>query len=156
LDYRAAALRDIIDRVGLSHLKDWRKRPGLQAAYRLTVLYVEGQARNSVATLQTPMQGECILEVVYEGLFQHKPIRHPIPDGRYDAFFAALRQAGFDDLRDQSISMLGARTLWLLERLVGSFYKSVILSPHRAEKPYTLIVNAVDAYLPESIREVLP
>jgi hypothetical protein len=147
-------LRDIAHQTGLQSLVEIARQPGMKAVYRIIVRYADRQTHNSVATLRHVILETPVLEVVYQGLFDHKPLTHTIDLQRFEAFMSVLQNTRFDRLPDQPNLPFYGVELWLVERAVGGFYKSVILSPNQQDVPYTSIVNAVDAYLPEAVRKV--
>lgn len=144
----------IAERIGLPSIRQLSTKPECITIYRITVYSVNRQLRNSVATLVHARLQKLMLEVVYEGLFQHKPLRYEILQERFSAFVQATRRANFDKLQDQRNLPLHSPILWLLERASGGYYKTVLFTPQIPEKPYSILVNAIDDYLPESIREV--
>jgi hypothetical protein len=150
----AYTLREIADQTGLSPLKHIARQPGLKAAYRVTVRYPDRRAHNSVATLRYSSVESIGLEVVYQQLFRHKPLAYEVSPIRYQAFVAAFQKAGFDHLPDQPKVPFYGVDLWLVERAAGTFIKSVILAPQKADEPHLAIVNAVRDYLPEAVREI--
>jgi hypothetical protein len=128
----------------------------MKVLYRVIAYYLDGRARHSVATLYGERgTTEFRLEVVYEGVNQHKPIQHTVSSAHYDALAAAFLRANFDKLADQDITIKRLKTLWMVERAAGIFHHSILLTPQQPELPYSIIVNALDSYLPEAIREVL-
>lgn len=154
MEHHAHALREIAESVGLEPVQQIARQPGIKGVYRVTVRFVEGQARNSAATLCRFVVGDTVLAVVYQGMFHHKPLTHPIPSPRYEAFETALQQVGFDRMSDQpNVPFYGA-DLWLVERAAGSFLKSVICAPRTALNPHVAVVQAVQYYLPEAVRQV--
>lgn len=150
----AAILRDIAERAGLPPLVKLARQPGVKTIYRVTVHYDRQRACNSAATLCCWKGRNPVLEVIYQGRFHHKPITHPITEAHCEAFGSVLQKVNFDHLPDQPQLVLYGIDLWLVERAAGGFNKSVILSPNRPDVPYSSIVNAVDAYLPEAVREI--
>lgn len=150
----APTLRAIIEHAGVEPLADIAARPGVRAVYRLTAHYHDGRARDSVSTLVYRTGRGVQLETVIRVTFGGKPLVHPIPLGRYERLVAALHAVRFDDLADQpGLPPYGA-DLWLLERAAGSFSKSLILAPDRAEGAHLALVNALRTDLPEALREV--
>lgn len=152
--YHAAPLRAVAEFVGLPEIAKIALEPGVKSVYRVTVNHPDGDGRNSVATVRNALIDNMKMEIVYQGLFDHKPIKHISDDEKYAAFEALLRKVRFDNLPDQPGIALYGETLWLLERAAGSFYKSVILSPTKAEAVYGEIVNAIRDNFPEAVRGV--
>ena len=154
MEYRVAIFRTVIENAGLPDLRQLGADNHCKAAYRITVYHNTSSKRNSIATLSKTWQNEIWLEVVYERMFNHKPLRHEINQTTYESFIQAFTKARFDKLTDQKDFTLYSNTLWFVERVAGMFYHSVILSPQKPEMPYTILLNAIDDYLPEAIREV--
>lgn len=150
---RARALQELIQRLDLPSLREIARQAGIQSALRVTCYYRDGAAFNSCATLRCPQEGACALEIVREGWLQQRPVLRSIPRASAEKLNAALGRARFDYLDDQSAART-PRILWLVERAAGVFYHSVQLSPELPEPSYSAIVNALDAYLPEAIREL--
>jgi hypothetical protein len=152
------ALREIAEQTGLKPLSQIAGQPGVQAVYRVTVCYGDGRAPDSVATLVQQRATDPELAVVYQGLFDHRPLTHPIDSRRYQAWVLALQKARFDRLADQPNIPFYGIDLWLVERAAGSFLKGVIIAPQvasdAAESSYTTVVRAVETYLPEALRQV--
>ena len=65
-----------------------------------------------------------------------------------------LLDVNFGKLGDQSDLSYNERSLWLIQRASGSHLHSIMIAPDRPEMPYSTIVNAIDAHLPEAILEV--
>ncbi len=154
MELKIAPLRAVIEQANGQSLFKLAMQPSVKGVYRLTAFYPDRRAYHSVATLIYTAYEEATLEVVYIGAFHNHPFIHTITWERLEPFESALRKAGFDKLHDQDEVSVYGEDCWLLERAAGSFSKSLLLAPHRIEQPYTAIVNAVDAYLPEMIREV--
>lgn len=154
MDTRYDSLRAIITRLGVTPLSRLVTEPGVMGIYRLTRYHTTVYLRHMVATLVHQRPEHVRLERVYEGLFEHRPMTDTIPLQRYQALVKALQGAQLDRLSDQPGKGLDAGGLWLLERASGTFHHSLILLPAHAEKPYTLISNAIADYLPEALRDV--
>ena len=150
----APTLRAIIESVGVESLSALMKQPGVSAVYRLTVYHHDGRAHDTVSTLtHSPVRGNR-LETIVRLMFGGKPLVHNVTPQRYEHFVATLNAVRFDQLDDQpGLPPYGA-DLWLLERAAGSYTKSVVLAPERAEGVYATLVAAVRADLPEALREV--
>lgn len=150
---RSVALRAIHERTHTPHLRELLTRPGLISLHRITCYYADGRARHSIATLfQT--RPSVWLELVYEGIANHKPLRHDVRADAVERFILVLNQHRFDKLPDQPDIPATTPTIWQIERAVGGFYHAILLTPHTPVLPYSALVNAIDAYLPESIREI--
>ncbi len=150
----ASILREVANRCGLSPVKPIARQPGVRGVYRVTVYYGDARARNSVGTLVRGALGNPTMEVVYHGRFDHRPLVYTLDADRYEAFALALQKTGFDRLPDQPHIPFYGVDLWLVERAAGEFLKSLVLAPSIVRQPYTTIVNLIDHYLPEALREI--
>jgi hypothetical protein len=149
-----AAMRALIEAIGVAPLADLIRRPGISGVYRLTVFHHDGRARDTVSTL---FHGAAIgnqLETVVRLMFDGKPLVRQVLPQRFDHFVAALNKAGFDHLPDQPDIPPYGVDVWLLERAAGSFTKSVVLAPQRADGVYATLVAAIQTDLPDALREV--
>jgi hypothetical protein len=155
MQFYTALLYGIVFRCGVTDLKELAKQPTYKALHRVVVYYADQRARHAVATLYDERgHTDKRLEVVYEGFNQHKPFVFTLKAARYEQWITALAQAQFDQLSDQPAPPDKLHSLWLLERAAGSFYKNVLLSPQHTPPPYSILVNAIDGYLPEALREI--
>ncbi|MCU0511566.1 MAG: hypothetical protein MUE40_03255 [Anaerolineae bacterium] len=155
MKYHTPFMQSIVENAGVPAVKTLAAQPGCQGIWRIVVYYARGQARASVATLhQARGSAAARLEVVYAGFRDHRPLCYPIPAERVAALLLAGQQAGFDTLPDGREPAGLFRTLWLVERAAGSFYRAVMLSPHEPVMPYSRLINAIDACIPEAIREM--
>lgn len=154
IDYLHTSLKQIAERLGLAPVKQLALAPGIKAIYRISCYAISGHARHSVATLQAQTTEAPALKVVYEGLFNHKPFQYAISPMVYDRWLLALAQLSFDKLDHQQGLAYCQRSIWLVEKGINTFYHSVLLSPELLSPPYSTLINAIDAYLPEAIREI--
>ncbi|MEO8611120.1 MAG: hypothetical protein ABI690_24705 [Chloroflexota bacterium] len=154
MELLASQLRAIADQMGLPSTGQIAKTPGVSAVYRLTVRYHDRRAADSVATLRRIGKSDALLEIVYRGLFNHKPVTATLSAERYNAFVDVLQKVHFDNLGDQQNIPPHGVDLWLLERGAGTFNKSVILAPELTGSVFARLVYLVGATLPEAIREV--
>jgi hypothetical protein len=150
----ASQLRAIADQMKVPTTRQLAQSPGVSAIYRLTVRYHDRRAADSVATLRRIGKGEAKLEIVYRGLFNHKPVVISFDEGRYNAFTEALQKVHFDSLSDQQNIPPHGVDLWLLERAAGTFNKSVIIAPELTGSVYARLVYQIGSTLPEAVREV--
>lgn len=150
----ASQLRAIADQMSLPNTRKLAQSPGVSAVYRLTVRYHDRRAADSVATLMRVGKSEAKLEMVYRGLFNHKPMLVVFDEARYEAFTAALQKVNFDGLTDQQNIPSHGVDLWLLERAAGTFNKSVIIAPELTGSIYARLVYMIGSTLPEAVREV--
>ena len=65
-----------------------------------------------------------------------------------------MRQARFDRLSDQNGLSFTDRSLWLIQRAAGAYSHGIVVAPDKPQLPWSSIVNAIDQYLPQAIREV--
>jgi hypothetical protein len=157
MKYHAGFLLSILDRTGVPPLKTLAAQPGMKAVYRVVAYYADRRAQHSVATLvDERMSASPRLEVVYEGFRQHQPMDYSVTFADYAALVTAFGRVNFDKLQDQAEPQEQLLALWLVERATGTFYHSVIFSPHKPVLPYSLLINAIDAYLPDAIKEMKP
>jgi hypothetical protein len=154
MEYLASMLRTIAEQVDVLPVSKVALQPGVKSVYRLTVRYHDRRAYDSVATLIQKGASGAALEVVYRGLFHHKPLILQIEADRFDAFFASLQKAGFDRLGDQQNIPPHGVDLWLLERAASSFVKSVIIAPELTAHVYARLVYEINQYLPEAIKQI--
>ncbi len=154
MDYQVSLLRAIADQMRLAPVKTLALQPGVRAVFRLTVRYHDRRARDSIGTLRHLGRDEVKLEMIYRGLFEHKPLVIGIEPGRLEAFMLHLQQYRFDRLRDQPNLPAYGVDLWLLERAAGGFTWSVLLSPERAQGVYADLAQTVRSLLPEALRQV--
>jgi hypothetical protein len=150
----ASQLRAIADQMSLPNTRRIAQSPGVSAVYRLTVRYHDRRAADSVATLLRVGKNEAKLEILYRGLFNHKPVNVSFDEARYEAFTSALQKVHFDSLADQQNIPPHGVDLWLLERAAGAFNKSVIIAPELTGSIYARLVYMIGSTLPEAVREV--
>jgi hypothetical protein len=152
IEFQAALLRAIGEQCGLPPTRQVAAGPGVRAAYRLTIRYHDRRAVDSVATLRRNRADDAVLEVVYRGLFNHKPLNFQVDQTRYAAWIAALEKLRYDSLPDQPNLPAHGFDLWMLERASGSFVKSIVLAPERAVNEYAALARACEVHLPEALR----
>jgi hypothetical protein len=150
----AFMLRGIASAMNLPPVLQVARRATARGVFRITVHYHDNHAKSSVATLIRAIDPVSTLEVAYLGAFHHQPLTHLVSPARYDGFVLALEKLHFDQMKDQpSIPFYGV-DLWLVERAAGTYHKSIIIAPGRAEGRHAALVESVRKYLPESLREV--
>jgi hypothetical protein len=154
MELLASLLRSVADSANVPPVAQVAKTPGMRAVYRLTVRYHDRRAADSVATLKRTSADGGMLEIVYRGRFDHKPLTFRVEQPRYEGLTLAFQRLNFDKLPDQTSIPPHGVDLWLLERAAGSFVKSVILSPEIAGESYAALANTIQQYLPEALREV--
>lgn len=150
----SSSLSAIAKRMQLTPLNKLSAQAGIHHVYRITIYYQNKRAHNSVATVLHAYKTQYTCETCYENVLNNHPISHEIHPKAYERFTQGLYSIQFDKLTDQANLPLHYKTLWMIERAAGSFYKSILFTPDRLEKPYTTIINILDSYIPESIREV--
>jgi hypothetical protein len=150
----AGMMRGIAEQAGIPTMKEIAKQPIVSAAYRITVRYHNRRAADSVATIQRSGRDVVTLDVVYRGLFGHKPVAVSLGMDRYEAFVDGLQALKFDHLSDQPNIPAHGVDLWMVERAAGNFVKGVILAPELTSNVYARLVYLVSTTLPEAVREV--
>lgn len=156
LGFQAPALRAVAESLRLPTVAQIARMPAVAAVYRITVMYHDGRASNSAATVVQRRDGN-ILELAYTRALTGKPITHTIPQARLDAFARTLAQLGFDRLPDQpDLPDRNVVDLWLIERGAGTFVRGVIVAPELAREKYAALIDAVKTHLPEALREIAP
>jgi hypothetical protein len=150
----AHILRRIAEQLGCPPVKDIAAKPGIKAVYRVTVHYPDMHASDTVATLVHTGTGSAVLETLYRGHFNNRPLRRHLDMSDYQAFSRIFTPILFDRLSDQPGILFYGATLWLIERGAGSFAKGVIIAPQTATEVYSKLLDAVHAYLPEAVREI--
>lgn len=151
---KGAAVYQVADNLGVQQLKVVAKQPGVISVLRITTYYPERRIRHAVATLVERSPDQRIMSIVHEGFNNHQPVRLVVPRESYDEVLDALQQAKFDKLLDQPDVSYKDHCLWLIQRASGIYIHEIIVSPDNPELPYSAIVNAIDLYLPEAIREI--
>ncbi len=154
MDFDGSNVYQLAGNLGLPDLLLVVRQAGVMTVLQLTVYYAEQRLRHSVAQLIEYQWGDVALQVAYEGVKLSQPLQLPLERRRIDKLQAVLLELRFGKLRDQANLSYAERSLWLIQRAAGAHIHSVMLAPDRAELPYTRLVNAIDAYLPEAIREV--
>lgn len=153
--YHDAAIRNVMERLKLPAINTLAEQAGIQTVYRILVYYADGRAYHSAATLLYKARyRNPKMETAYLGFFDNQVIEHEIASKTYQKFTKMLQQAHFDSLHFPTERLLHSATIWCIERATGTFAHQVILTPHYNEKPYSLIINAIDSYLPQAVREI--
>lgn len=150
----ASTLRGIIEATGVASLREIVAKPGVRGVYRVTVYHGDGDARDTVTTLvdRRGMAGQ--IEVVFRVTFGEQPILHSISEARIEAWVHGLQALHFDKMSDQPNLPLYGADLWMIERMAGSFYKGVIVSPDVADAEWLALCGMVRMRLPEALREI--
>ncbi|MGJ3240079.1 MAG: hypothetical protein ACFE0Q_15335 [Anaerolineae bacterium] len=153
--YHGTTIRRVIERLNLPSLKYIAQQPGIQDVFRVIVHYVDGRAYDSVSTLVYEVgRDNAHLETIYAGFYDNQPIKRQIARTRYQQFITVLQRAKFDTLYFPNDTLLHTATVWAIERATASFSHLLILTPHCNQPPYCEIINAVDGYITEAIREI--
>jgi len=152
--FTGSSLYEVADNLGAPHIKTLAKQAGVISVLRITAYYPERKARHSVATLIEHHQNQREMDIVYEGFYGHKPVKLTVARDAFDKLQDALLQAKFNKLDDQLNVSYKDHSLWLIQQASGTFLHNVIVSPDVPQLPYSAIVNAIDDYLPEAIREI--
>ncbi|MAU09014.1 MAG: hypothetical protein CL607_04270 [Anaerolineaceae bacterium] len=148
-----AAMYGVQERTGQSSLRTLLRQPGMHSVHRIICYYGDGSAHNSIATLIHSAQ-QTTLDCLYEGLFEQKPLHYSVADDRYEHFCDVLHRVHFDGLYHQRDMSPHVNLLWQLERGAAQYVHSVIMTPVTPPMPYSALVNAIDAYLPEAIKRI--
>ncbi len=150
----ASYLMDIAERAGMASVKQIAKRPGVQSVYRATAHPASREFADVVVTTAVSLVDDLIAEAVYVGCFGNRPIIRKIDQNFYREFAIALTALGFDHLNDDPSTTSFGANLIMLERASGTYYRSVVLRRSTQVEPYSRIVNALRAFLPETLREM--
>ncbi len=139
---------------GLPDLQRAASEAGVMSVLQVSAYYAARRVRHSVARLSEHQTGEIAMQVVFQGVSLAEPLRLRVDRERMEGLEQALLRARFEQLSDQAGLSYAERSLWLIQRAAGSHVRGIMVAPDRPEAPYTTIVNAIDAYLPEAIREI--
>lgn len=150
----SSAVYQVADNLGAPHIKYLARQAGVISVLRITAYYPERKIRHSVATLIERIQNQRQMSIIHEGFYNHQPVTLTISREGFEKVLDALLQNRFDRLTDQPGISYKDHCLWLIQRASGTYTHSVIASPDHPILPYAAIVNAIDAYLPEAIREI--
>ncbi|MEO1164948.1 MAG: hypothetical protein AAFV98_14265 [Chloroflexota bacterium] len=153
--YRDSAINTIQKQAQITPLRAFASQAAVQVVFRFTVYYVDGRAYNSVATLvQQANQDALSLETTFVGFCAGRPITRHISRTDFQTFMRVIQKSNFDTMYFPEDKLLHTATIWQVERATGQFYHSVVLNPHCHDKPYCVVVNAIDSYLPDAVREM--
>ncbi len=154
MPFDGADVYQLAGRLRLPDLAQVARGAGVMSVLQVSVYYAERPLRHSVARAIEYQLGEVELRVAYEGVGLARPLRLDIARERMEQLNRVLLAAGFLTLGDQAGLSYADGVLWLIQRAAGNHAHGLMLAPERPEPPYSAIVNAIDAYLPEAIREV--
>ncbi len=144
----------LANRLGLPDIERIAARAGVMSVLQITAYYASRRVRHTVARVVEHQSGAIEMQLAYEGVNLEKPIRLPVANDNLEKIQAVLLEARFGKLGDQANLSYDERSLWLIQQAAGTHAHGILVAPHRPELPYSIIVNAIDAYLPEAIREV--
>ncbi len=144
----------LASQLGLPDLRQAASEAGVMSILQVSAYYAERRVRHSVARVIEYQTGELELRVVFQGVSLAEPLRLSVARERMEALDEALLRVKFAKLGDQAGLTYAERSLWLIQRAAGSHAHGIMVAPDRPEMPYTAIVNAIDACLPEAIREI--
>ncbi len=154
--YHNTAIRAVVERLNLIPLKHIAQQPGVQTVFRFITYYTNGRAYHSASTLvHESSRTHSRLETIYSGFLNDRLIKRQIENERYQKFTNVIQQVQFDSLYFPVSDLMHTRTIWCIERATTSFSHRLIMNPHISHQPYCRIINAIDAYLPEAVREIL-
>ena len=140
--------------LGLPDLADAAGGAGVMSVLEISAYYAERRVRHSVGRIIEYQMGDIELRVAYEGVHLARTPRLVVDRARMEALNAVLLSARFGTLNHQAGLSYADRSLWLIQRASGPHAHGVMIATDRPELPYSTIVNAIDAYLPEAIREI--
>ena len=141
-------------RLGLPDLERAARAVGVMGILEVGTYYAERRVRHSVARVIEYQTGEIEMRVAYEGVQVAKPMRLAVERSRMESLNAVLLSVNFGKLSHQEGLSHADGCLWLIQRGAGGHVHGVMMAPERPEPPYSTMVNAIDAYLPEAIRQV--
>ena len=140
--------------LGLPDLARAAGEAGVMSVLQVSAYYAERRVRHSVARVSEYQTGEIALQVVFQGVSLAEPLRLTVERESMERLADVLLRVKFDKLGDQPGLSYAERSLWLIQRAAGTHVHGIMVAPDRPEAPYTTIVNAIDAWLPEAIREI--
>ena len=140
--------------LGLPALERAAFGAGVMSVLEISAYYAGRRLRHSVARVIEYQLGDIEMRVAYEGVRLRDELRTWIEPERMEKLNAVLLKVRFANLSHQPGLSSDERSLWLIQRAAGSHRHGLMLAPDRPELPYSTIANAIDAYLPEAIREI--
>ncbi len=135
-------------------LEQAARATGVMSILAVSVHYAARRIRHSVARAIEYQTGEAQLEIAFEGVNVGKPMVLALDRQNLESLNAALLAVNFGRLGDQADLAYADGPLWLIQQAAGAHVHGIIVAPERPELPYSAIVNAIDAWLPEAIRQV--
>lgn len=154
MEYIASLLTTIVDQMKLAPIGKLALQPGVRAVYRLTIRYHDRRANDSVATVMRTSGVGAVMEVVFRGRFDNKPLSFPVSQEDYEGLVTGFQRVNFDKIGDQPNVKSYGEDLWMWERAAGTFHKGVVLAPKEADGVYWQLVRLAWTHLPEAVRLV--
>ncbi len=147
-------LYQMASRLAMPDLQRAARAAGVMSIFEVTVYYAARRIRHSVARAIEYQTGKAQLEIAFEGVNVGKPMVLGLDRPNLEALNAALLAVNFGRLGDQADLTYADDPLWLIQQAAGAHIHGITVAPERPELPYSAIVNAIDAWLPEAIRQV--
>ncbi len=144
----------LASQLGLPDLERAAGAAGVMSILQVSAYYAERRVRHSVARVSEYQTGEIELRIVFQGVSLAEPLRLAVERESMEKLDEVLLRVKFGRLVDQPGLSYAERSLWLIQRAAGNHNHGILVAPDRPETPYSTIVNAIDAYLPEAIREI--
>lgn len=154
MPFDGSDIYQLASRLGLPSLEQAARAAGVMSVLEISAYHVERRLRHSVARVIEYQLGEIDLHVAYEGVRLETMPRIALEASRIEKLNAVLLTAKFQSLNHQPSLSYDERSLWLIQQAAGAHIHDVMVAPDRPVLPYATIVNAIDGYLPEAIREV--
>ena len=154
MPFDGSDIYQLAHRLGLPDLERVAARAGVVSVWQVSAWHGERRLRHSVGRVIELQTGEHELQLAYEGVKLAEPIRHAVSEENMDKLRAVMLRQRFGKLGNQPGISRDERVIWLVQRAAGSHLHGILVAPDRPLKPWSAIVNAIDAYLPEAIREV--
>lgn len=126
MEHYVGFIRGIAERCGLPSVKQLAGLNHLKSVYRVTVYHPDRRCVDVIATLKRGAL-QTVLETVYVGMFEHKPMTRAWTDAQFEALIQAVRPSVFDKLADQRDIPLSGVDLCLFERGTGGIYQGGIV-----------------------------
>ncbi len=144
----------LASRLGLPSLAVAARAAGVMSVLEISAYYLERRLRHSVARVIEYQLGEIELQVAYEGVRLETIPRIALDEARIEKLNGVMLAVKFQSLSHQPGLSYEERGLWLIQQAAGAHIHGIMVAPDRPVLPYATIVNAIDDYLPEAIREV--
>ncbi|MDZ4669299.1 MAG: hypothetical protein SH821_00375 [Phototrophicales bacterium] len=153
MEHYIGFLRGISERCGLLSVKQLADVHSVKAVYRVTVYHPDRRTSDVMVTLKRGAT-QNILEAVYVGQFDNKPLTRTWTDAQFEAFIQAVRPSAFDKLVDQRDMPLVGADLCLFERGGGSFIKAVLFAIPAQDPIYMRLLTIIQTFMPEALRQI--